>query len=384
MEKICEEEICTGCFSCFNVCPMVAITMREDDFGFMHPVINHHKCIDCGLCTKVCPMLNKPYGREALITYAAISKNEDIYQNSTSGGVATTLSQYVISKGGIVYGAAFDKSFNLVHSCIDNVNKLSALQGSKYVQSNIGYAFKHIKNDLLQRKVMFIGTPCQVAGLLNYIPNKLQENLITISFICGGVPSIKFLKQNLGNLLDEAESLKFRNGVEYGFWIKNTVDTIYIERYYNNYFRAFDNKISLRLACYNCQFACIKRVGDITIGDFWGIKEGRILNYMKDGISIVICSTNKGEKIMEATQSNFYLEKHNLNETLSMNPRLITPPNFSNRVRDFRKIYLKTKDFDKSVNSILWAKYEIYDIKKALKKIFFLQWLYSKIKQFKS
>lgn len=382
MQRICEDELCTGCCACLNICPPTAISMVKDDFGFNHPIIDNNKCIDCRLCKKVCPIINKPQLHKELITYAAISKDKCIYDKSTSGGIATTLSKYMILNGGVVYGAAFDEDFNLKHFRVDKIEKLSILQGSKYVQSFIGNNFLQIKRDLFQRKVLFIGTPCQVAGLLNYIPIKLHDNLITVSFICGGVPSLKFLKQHLSKWLDNAEYLRFRNGKEYGFWIGRKDHTlVHLDRFYSNYFRAFDNKISLRMACYNCQFACKDRVGDITIGDFWGLKEGQILKYNKNGVSIVMCSTDKGMNLMRSVQPYLFIEQHNINETLSMNPRLSTPSEISKEVWNFRNKYLITNDFDKSVDSVLRLKYTVYEIKRKLKKIAILNYLYFFLKK---
>ena len=219
MEEICDKDVCMGCWACCNICSKNAISMIEDKFGFLHPQINHNLCIDCGACRTVCPNNTLPIFHIEMSTYAAVSKNDDIYKKSTSGGVATTLSTFIIEKGGVVYGAAFDNAFNLLHSRIDSVKELHKIQGTKYVQSSIGYSYKQIKNDLKSKTVLFIGTPCQVAGLLNYIPNSLHKNLFTVSFICGGVPSNKFLKQNLNSYLKDAKNIKFRNGCDYGFWI---------------------------------------------------------------------------------------------------------------------------------------------------------------------
>jgi len=176
--------------------------------------------------------------------------------------------------------------------------------------------------------------------------------------------------------------LKFRNGEKYGFWIKKTDNTvIYLKRFYSHYFRAFDNKISLRHSCYNCQLACQERIGDITIGDFWGLNKGELIKKADKGISIIICSTNKGKKIIEETQSYLFLERHDIAETLDMNPRLSSPPEISKAVWKFRQAYLNTKDFNKSVNSVLGMKYKIYAIKRKLKKITVLDYLYSLIKK---
>ena len=159
-----------------NKCTINAISMIEDDYGFMHPQINQDICISCGACRNVCPVVRFSDFHKEIIVYAAVSRNSSIYVNSTSGGVATTLSKSMIEDNGIVYGAAFDNKFNLKHQCANSINNLDAFQGSKYVQSYIGESFKKIKEELSTKKVLFIGTPCQVAGLLNYIKFKHKNN----------------------------------------------------------------------------------------------------------------------------------------------------------------------------------------------------------------
>lgn len=371
MEEICDKDVCMGCWACCNICSKNAISIIEDKFGFLHPQINHNLCIDCGACRTVCPNNTLPIFHIEMSTYAAVSKNDDIYKKSTSGGVATTLSTFIIEKGGVVYGAAFDNAFNLLHSRIDSVKELHKIQGTKYVQSSIGYSYKQIKNDLKSKTVLFIGTPCQVAGLLNYIPNSLHKNLFTVSFICGGVPSNKFLKQNLNSYLKDAKNIKFRNGCDYGFWIEYTNNKIiHLQRFYNQYFRAFDNKISLRSSCYGCKFSRRERIGDITIGDFWGLSSGNLLDREKSGlgVSIILCSSEKGVSLIKNSSSNFIIEKHDISETFKFNPRLLSPVIKNDYVKKFRQSFEKNEDFDKSVGKILNIKYKIYEIKGFLKK----------------
>ena len=356
--------------------------MIEDDYGFMHPQINQDICISCGACRNVCPVVRFSDFHKEIIVYAAVSRNSSIYVNSTSGGVATTLSKSMIEDNGIVYGAAFDNKFNLKHQCANSINNLDAFQGSKYVQSYIGESFKKIKEELSTKKVLFIGTPCQVAGLLNYIPSLYKKKLITISFICGGVPSVKFLKQSLNGFLSGAKKLRFRNGKEYGFWIESdNREDIYLERFYSQYFRAFDNKLSLRNSCYNCKFACRERVGDITIGDFWGLKDDPFFKAFQDGISIIICSTEKGKSFIDHYKHNFILREHSILETLECNPRLLSPAEKTKDVIKFRVQYRKKGNFNVAVNSVLNLRYRVYEIKKNLKQYRLLRYLHNIIKK---
>lgn len=382
MMSICDNYLCSGCCACYNKCPQTAITMQEDEFGFVHPKIDYNKCINCGLCAKVCPENSSPQFNKEIVTYASISKNKEIHCKSTSGGVATIISQIVIDNNGVVYGAAFDEEFNLRHTRIDDKKDLPKLQGSKYVQSYIGETYKLVKKDLSFNPVLFIGTPCQVAGLLNYIPEKLKKNLFTISFICGGVPSIKFLKNSLSDNLINAVDLKFRNGNDYGFWITYRNGYIkHIKRDYSRYFRGFDKKITLRYSCYNCRFAQNKRIGDLTIGDFWGLSHGRFLNDKQDGISIIICSTKKGKSLVSRSSEYLELEGHDFCETLIKNPRLSSPPELTNDIYNFRRCFLKSNSFDKSINRIIGHIYMIYAIKRFFKRFFVLNIIYNIFKK---
>ena len=377
MDIICNSQLCTGCGACYNRCSQTAISMKEDDYGFLHPIINKALCIDCGACIKVCPVIVKTQLSKEIKTYAAVTKDEEIHMQSTSGGVATTLSKFVIESGGVVYGASFDKKINLKHIRVSCVDCLYKLQGSKYVQSNIDLVFRQISKDLCSKRVLFIGTPCQVAGLENYISPKYKKNLLTLSFICGGVPSQRFLKENLSFLLNNAVDLKFRNGTDYGFFIYYPDKEFIIKRNDSRYFRGFDKKVTLRQSCYNCRFATRNRVGDITIGDFWGLNSGELIKaYKKIGISIIICSTNKGVEFIKETNSLFKLEEHDIEETEKYNPRLLSPADKPKRFTLFRGLYKITNNFNFSINMVLGLTYLKYKIKNSLKRMSLLEKIY--------
>lgn len=337
--------------------------MRKDFYGFYHPVINNNLCIGCQLCIHVCPNNNPPKFNSGKSTYAAICKDRQVYESSTSGGIATVISQFAINnRGGVVYGASFNKDFDLHCQRIEDIKSLSMLQGSKYVQSFIGKTFKLIKKDLHLKKVVFIGTPCQVAGLTNYLPNHLKKNLLTVSFICGGCPSEQFMKQDLGELLQDAKSLQFRKKTTYGIWIKyeNGSET-YQKREENKYLRAFDNQLSLRMSCFHCPYGRTERIGDITVGDFWGLEQNNLKNAeLKKavregkGTSVIICSTNKGEEFIRNIRKLLFIEERQIQEAMKINRRLTSPPPFSKRAAKFRKYYKDGQgDFQNSVEKAL-------------------------------
>lgn len=200
-KTICPEEQCTGCATCMNKCPKQCITMQEGTLGHLFPQIDATQCIHCDLCVKVCPANHPIIGTYPLKVYAGRIKNIDEYKSSTSGGIATALSQYVIEQGGIVYGAACMEEIDIRHIRIEKKEDLQLLKGSKYVQSGIHNTYKNVlidlKNNLL---VLFIGTPCQIAGLKAFL-GKEYQSLLLVDLICHGVPSLSFLKQHIQTII---------------------------------------------------------------------------------------------------------------------------------------------------------------------------------------
>lgn len=190
MIEIKDKKDCCGCYACYNICPKKCISMKADEEGFWYSVIEQNKCVNCNLCEKVCPIINPVNrGNSLKLSYAVKNKDEDIRLRSSSGGMFYLLAEDTIKQNGLVYGAAFDKDFSVKHIGIDKISEIELLQGSKYLQSSIGDTYKHVKNDLRENKqVLFTGTPCQVEGLKSFL-GKEEENLITMDFICHGVPS---------------------------------------------------------------------------------------------------------------------------------------------------------------------------------------------------
>lgn len=189
MIHITDKQDCCGCNSCVQCCPKSCITMCEDEEGFLYPEVDENVCVDCGLCEKVCPVLHQAEDRKPLAVYAAKNKNEEIRRQSSSGGVFTALAEEVIKDGGVVFGARFDEHWEVKHDYTETVEGLSIFRGSKYVQSRIEDCYQKVEQFLRAgRKVLFSGTPCQVAGLKLFL-RKEYNYLLTVDFICHGVPS---------------------------------------------------------------------------------------------------------------------------------------------------------------------------------------------------
>ncbi len=299
---ICKREKCYGCYACYNICPKNAIMMCEDKYGHIYPEINKEKCVSCGMCKIICPGITmKKKLKEPISCYAAFSRDNYIHKTSSSGGVAIEFSKKILESKGVVYAVSsyLDEDKEISFTKIDDNKNLCKIQGSKYVHAYIKYTLREIKRDLDEGKqVLFVGTPCQVAGLYNFL-GRNNENLICIDLICHGVPSQKMLKEEIGKDFDY---IKFRG--QEGFKLiakKNNKIVSRKNQYESDYFYAFLEGIGYRKNCYECKFATKKRIGDLTIGDFWGYKKIK----QNEGISLVLVNTKKGEL--------FFREINNLN-----------------------------------------------------------------------
>lgn len=173
--KLVNTSKCTGCAACSNICSKDAIEMIEDKTGFVYPVINKNKCVKCGTCLKVCPVLNKyvSTNHKKPIVYGAKCKNSEIRFKSTSGGIFAVLANSILKNEGVVAGAIYETPYCVKHSVSYNVSQLETLLQSKYVQSNMGYVYREVSENLKKKKhVLFCGTPCQVAGLYSFLNRK--------------------------------------------------------------------------------------------------------------------------------------------------------------------------------------------------------------------
>lgn len=207
MIDILDKKDCCGCSSCVQRCPKQCITLKEDNEGFLYPIVNKEICISCGLCEKVCPVLSQGEPRKPLKVYAAKNQDEEIRRQSSSGGVFTLLAEQVIREGGVVFGAIFDENWEVKHDFAETIEGLAPFRGSKYVQSRIDDNYKKAERFLNQgRKVLFSGTPCQIAGLKRFLRNE-YDNLLTVDFVCHGVPSPgvwrQYLKETVARLFDK-------------------------------------------------------------------------------------------------------------------------------------------------------------------------------------
>lgn len=213
MINIIDKKKCSGCSACYNICPRQCIAMDEDSNGFLYPSVDFSRCIDCHLCEKVCPFFYSSNERFPLLTYAAKNSNEKVRINSSSGGIFSSLAKRIILDGGIVYGARFDKDWNVVHASAETLEELVLFRGSKYLQSDIGKIYIDVRENLNNgRMVLFSGTSCQIAGLKKYL-RRDYLNLISVEILCHGVPSPLVWKKYLKGVSASKQvvSVNFRN-----------------------------------------------------------------------------------------------------------------------------------------------------------------------------
>ncbi|NPD90882.1 Coenzyme F420 hydrogenase/dehydrogenase, beta subunit C-terminal domain [Xylanibacter muris] len=304
MIKIVDKGFCCGCQACSQICPKQCISLKEDNEGFLYPIVDESKCINCLLCEKVCPFQNEEVPNVPKKVFGAYNYNEEERKRSSSGGVFILLAKKVLSSGGVVFGAIFDKSWNVKHVYTESIEGVYPMLQSKYVQSDIGVTYKEVKMFLKAgRKVLYCGTPCQISGLKRFLCKK-YDGLLTVDFLCHGVPSPgvwrKYVERELGpfarsatagknsvlslslNTVSDLSDIEFRDKTyrgwkKYSFVVrrklpskgnKNTV-LLSDSHYTNPYMQGFLSDVFLRPSCYKCKCKNGRSRSDLTLGDFW-------------------------------------------------------------------------------------------------------------------
>ena len=329
-------EKCNGCHACASACPKSCITMERDENGFLYPHIDEQACSQCGICESICPVQNTSVGlshESRICAYAAIHKDGDIRNKSSSGGAFTAIATEIIKRDGVVFGATFDANFNVVHQYVEKIDNLQKLRGSKYVQSTIGDAYKQVKTFLeIDKWVLFTGTPCQIGGLRAYL-KKDYERLITQDIICHGVPSpmvwekyVEYRKRTVNGAKPTRISFREKNEGWKQFSLSFSFDNNagYSNTLYNDpMMKAFLRNLSLRESCYNCAYKTKARQSDVTLADFWGIEN--LHPEMDDdlGVSLVIVHTDKGAKLLKNIGNDLTLKQVNVDDAIVYNSAMI-------------------------------------------------------------
>lgn len=351
------KEECYGCGACANSCPKKAIDMVPDEKGFLYPRIDTKVCIDCGICRLNCQIGREKDKKNPKVNNCIGFKNLDsIRMLSSSGGAYTALSDQILCDGGICYGTVLSDSNDVIYDKARTKEKRDLFLGSKYVQSFIGNTYQDVFMELkTNNKVLFTGTPCQVAGLNQYLlSHKVSsQNLLTIDLLCHGVPSPKLWKDYI-KLLElkndgKVEFFTFRNKEKgwtgYHVKVKYNNGTTECDSSENVIFtKLFSTDLALRPSCYRCPYACKERCGDITIGDFWGIQTIDSQFADNRGISLVILNNEKGRRAFKDILSNS-LYKYKKYDLSSIKQDNLSLPTLKNLFTDLFWKQYQTKGF---------------------------------------
>ena len=373
MIHIQDKKNCCGCSACVQRCPKQCIRLDEDTEGFLYPKVDDDACIKCGLCEKVCPILNQVDKLPVQEVLAVKNPNEEERMNSSSGGVFLPLARGVINKGGVVFGAVYDKSWEVHHVYAEKIEDVNPMMGSKYLQSKIENTYNEAERFLKQgREVMYVGSPCQIAGLRTFLRNKEYPNLLAVDFLCHGVPSPgvwrRYLAETYGgygakehgrlqatagkntvllsslNATSPIGDIKFRDKTESGwkkfsFVVRQTSaskadqnSVLSSDIHYDNPFmRGFLSDIYLRPSCYECKCKNGVNHSDLTIGDYWA---ARVTDQDFDddkGVGVVLVNTSKGKEyfnmlnmtVRKSTLDNAHLCNGGFNEHTQAHPKRV-------------------------------------------------------------
>ena len=308
-------EKCTGCGACVQRCPKRCISWTQREFGFRYPQIDKDACVNCGLCEKVCPTdkaLEVPVEQKV---YAAVHKDTEVLAKSTSGGAFTAIADAIFAQGGIVYGAAMLDDMQVKHIRTTGKDDFEGLRSSKYLQSDTGTTYQMVEQDLKQGKfVLYSGTPCQIDGLKNFL-GKDYETLYTVDIVCHGVGSqayfdkyMDFARERYGKI----KALRFRSK-EYAGWSCGGVVVVVdssdclkkipyrdFDNYYYSYFLSGD---IYRKSCYSCKYANTNRVGDFTLGEYWGVEALNLPLQTENGCSLLLVNNQHAMQLLDEIES---------------------------------------------------------------------------------
>jgi coenzyme F420-reducing hydrogenase beta subunit len=382
-----ERKDCCGCGACEAICPSTpkSISLELDNEGY-YPKVNESTCTLCNLCVTVCPLTSQPDPGKNLAkptAYAAWNRDPVIRENSSSGGIFSALAHHIIAAGGVVFGAAFTDDFQSVkHIAVESIGDLPRLRGSKYVQSSTSEALPLVKQYLATgRKVLFVGAPCQVAGVKNLMRSKkYKENLVTCDFVCHGVPSPLIFKKYIA----EQEKKYNAKTTAYNFRHKrhgwNFIDvhqefsnarTYHKWNWGDSFMYAFYKNITLQPACYDCSFNRFPRAADITLADFWGVAKKYPEYDDNKGTSLIVTNTENGHNLFHSCRKQLFIGEcdfeysvaHNLHFTDSAVPHpqralffsKISDKPFADVMRQFMTVETRAKrKLARFVKNILW------------------------------
>ncbi len=328
MPTLATHSLCNGCSACMTVCPRAAIKMSADDEGFPYPAVDASTCVKCGSCEQACPVLNPPEARLPLAVYAAINKDEEVRRQSSSGGVFSLIGRQVLDAGGVVYGAGWSHDLEVVHKRVTTLDGLAELRGSKYVQSDLQHVYADVRADLCSgRRVLFSGTPCQIAGLGACLETATPA-LLCVDFICHAVASPKVfsaykaeIEQRVGSKAVRIEfRRKDRGWRRFSLSVAAENGKEYLAiRHSDPFLRAFLSDLINRPSCHACACRELRSGSDITLADCWNVQ--RIAPELDDdrGTSLVLVNTADGEDVWNRLRPDVTSKRVSYDDTVRRN-----------------------------------------------------------------
>lgn len=354
--EICTKSLCSACWACRDICPKNCINISYDSLDVPYPVIDESECVNCGLCQRVCPnntpvVLNAP-----MKAYAAWSNDLNVRRTSASGGVATELYRLFFRQGGIATGVILDENYDTKYVILDDKSDLTPVKNSKYTFSDTNDIYRKVKIYLDKEvKVLFIGLPCHVAALQNYL-RRPYDNLTTVDIICHGVAPVDYLKQHIKNI----ELKKGKKTAECTFRDPHYKTHNFIFSLYDKDSKCFYHKrvesndlyqigyhraLIYRENCYHCKYAAPARCSDLTIGDFSGLGRLEKCDFNNINVSCILVNTVNGAEVIDSLSSFVTMVERPLAEALDFEPQLQTP-SVKHHNRDvFKAKYSETQDF---------------------------------------
>lgn len=391
--EICSVYDCTACGACAEICPTKCIKMVEDENGFQYPKIDTIQCVNCKACVKICPnndinkiKINDNFTCPTVLAY--VNPDKKTLKKSSSGGVFSSIAEWIVNNGGTVYGAVFSEKFDSVKILRGTeFADIEKMRGSKYVECSTEKTYSEVKKDLNDDKyVLYTGSPCHIAGLYAVLKGTNCDKLYTVEILCNGVPSSKLYKMYMKYIekkYGEIKNYSFRDKDKWGWgsWgsfsykKNNTQKTKYFVSKSDYYSALYFSSNCFRESCYKCRYSKLPRIADITIGDFWGIEQFKEYSYFKEGVSIVLLNNEHGSELSEisgiSADSNMYKlgEVKSLNSTITAG--VLRPKDRDTFYKDLNELgfenvarkYVKLNP----IKSIL-IRYIPFDVKQKIKK----------------
>lgn len=356
---------CYGCEACVQICPTGALVMEEDFEGFRYPILSEELCIHCGKCNEVCPVENPvtKYTDERY-TYGGYTIDEVVRDKSTSGGAFSVIVKSWNDKDSIIFGVESDQ-LEARHCSLADIDDLNRIRKSKYVQSHMNYSYGNCKKHLhAGKRVLFSGTPCQIAGLRTFLGNTEQNNLLTVEVICEGVPSPLYIRKydswckwKYGSSVQYLD-YRYKDQKKWDFEVMLTSlhkKSLKMDRWFNPFWSIWLNHLMSRPSCYSCPFTTVNRVADITLGDLWGVHLFCPELYGRNGgSSLVICNTAKGIEAFKKAEYLMYGHELDFQQVVKYQSPLRGPIPLNNKRDEF--IHDLQGDMDYKEINQKWAK----------------------------